>query len=1172
MGRTLSIFMVFLAILVLLPLPCATQDAETAVSLLLLLSNNVEAQKLVGSLAGNQLEDESGVSTDPQLNERVNNVLARLAPAARREKMSFEVKVLNNSDVNAYALPGGKIYVNEGLLHTPGVTDAELAFVMGHELAHTREGHGFRQLRDSLVASLVAGKLIKGNDAKFIAGIAAQLYISGRSRADERAADQLGFSFAAKAGYNPYGGLAFMRRLETLATQDQNPYQQFFATHPPTSERSETLKSMMFTQKYGRDFMPLAGAGSTRVADTTAQPTDTFMPSAQGGFGSDWLEKCKHKVVEKHCGVDVDLQQADKEVRACATGVVRYADYFSKSQKSKWGKCIVIEHLLPDMTRFTSLYGHIVIDKSIKPGMTVEKGTLLGVIDKAVKPPHLHFGIRTGTYEDPKSRHGALAACGQDDDIPQFPERWVEPTAFLEAHGQALAGNMPARGEIMLLPDTIYLGDDRSEEETVWYDTFQLTPADLNGVTEAVVKLKVKAIPRKDPIVYFNRQKVGAAVARTDQWEEFTFRFSPGILHAGDNLVDLETFIPNLWQSYDDCEVKEVRLLLNNGGTQSEQPVTTTLLRGNLHIHTNISGGSVTWQPIDTLKKVNAVGLDVIGLSDHSEAIVDDWSYLEWLSSETLKDPNTYVIGLRGFEWTYCDDKNLLGASLEKPEFGHTYDHINIFGTREKWAPNNGLPVQQELSTCYEKLAAARQDRVFDNCPPVAQFNHIWTGTHFNNFAFNAAADDVIELIEVGGTPAYHSIKDSETLFRTALLNGWHVAPTIGNDNLIKLKDGAIERHTGIWLTGNDSGRSGVLNALYHRQVFATEDRAFSLKLLFDIDGGQTGNWMGSQIDLPANTGITLRYALSDGDRDNRIQKVEVVALDGRTIAVPDSAGQFDADGEFSLRATAITSMKRNALDEAVFYLRVILANGAYVLSAPIWLCNSTQSDAPVRTSAAVNVRPPLPAGYSIESQASADFDLDNVQETAYVLNAAGDDDRIPFNEDVPPTLILFARGGTVLGQYALPTFADCSTPITSLLTGDRKPTLLVCADPSFNGRLVQDYAFRWDGRAFTMIFPNGGISEDVTTGGALIEPQGAGQAAAILTYFIEFGENGEEGAYFLVETYHWQNGKYRKTAEQRTRRTYEMENAPAALAELGIDLKTCTRLQSLYYAGNAAE
>jgi beta-barrel assembly-enhancing protease len=191
----------------------------------------------------------------PEPTAYVNQVGQKLAAVADR-KLPYEFVVLNNSVPNAWALPGGKIAVNRGLL-TELQSEAELAAVLGHEIVHAAARHGAKaQERGTLlqvglaaaqigaavsdVDTNVAGLLIQG------AGVGAQLVQQKYGRDQELEADHYGMKYMKLAGYDPVGAVTLQETFVRLSQQDGAKQQGWldglFASHPPSTERVEQNK------------------------------------------------------------------------------------------------------------------------------------------------------------------------------------------------------------------------------------------------------------------------------------------------------------------------------------------------------------------------------------------------------------------------------------------------------------------------------------------------------------------------------------------------------------------------------------------------------------------------------------------------------------------------------------------------------------------------------------------------------------------------------------------------------------------------------------------------------------------------------------------------------------------------------------------------------------------
>ncbi len=188
---------------------------------------------------------------DPELTAYVNQVGQRLAAVSDR-KLPYEFKVLNSSVPNAWALPGGKISINRGLL-TELHSETELAAVLSHEIVHAAAGHGAQSMsKGMLLQAGVMGAAVatQGTDyadlAQMGAGIGAQLITRKYGRDAERESDHYGMLYMARAGYDPQGAVDLQRTFVKLAAgKRQDWLNGLFANHPPSEERVQNNIEML---------------------------------------------------------------------------------------------------------------------------------------------------------------------------------------------------------------------------------------------------------------------------------------------------------------------------------------------------------------------------------------------------------------------------------------------------------------------------------------------------------------------------------------------------------------------------------------------------------------------------------------------------------------------------------------------------------------------------------------------------------------------------------------------------------------------------------------------------------------------------------------------------------------------------------------------------------------
>ncbi len=183
----------------------------------------------------------------PELTAYVNAVGQRIARVSDRPHLPYEFVVLNNSVPNAWALPGGKIAVNRGLLLELN-NEAELAAVLAHEIVHAAARHGAKSIERGLVlqtgiigVGLATSDSRSGNIAVGAASIGAALINRRYSRSAELEADYYGMKYMSLAGYDPEAAIALQKTFVRLSKKKSaNWLSGLFATHPPSQERVDT--------------------------------------------------------------------------------------------------------------------------------------------------------------------------------------------------------------------------------------------------------------------------------------------------------------------------------------------------------------------------------------------------------------------------------------------------------------------------------------------------------------------------------------------------------------------------------------------------------------------------------------------------------------------------------------------------------------------------------------------------------------------------------------------------------------------------------------------------------------------------------------------------------------------------------------------------------------------
>jgi predicted Zn-dependent protease len=201
---------------------------------------SLEKEMALGHQMALEVERESRPVYDSSITEYVNRLGQNLVRNSEA-KVPFVIKVLDSDEVNAFALPGGFMFVNTGLI-LKAESEAELAGVLAHEIAHVAARHGTRQAtRGQLINYASIPLIFMGGWAGYAIRQAAQLAVPMGflkfSRGMETEADHLGLAYLYKTGYDPLAFVDFFERIETAEKHHPGTIARAFSSHPMTNDR-----------------------------------------------------------------------------------------------------------------------------------------------------------------------------------------------------------------------------------------------------------------------------------------------------------------------------------------------------------------------------------------------------------------------------------------------------------------------------------------------------------------------------------------------------------------------------------------------------------------------------------------------------------------------------------------------------------------------------------------------------------------------------------------------------------------------------------------------------------------------------------------------------------------------------------------------------------------------
>jgi len=169
----------------------------------------------------------------------LNEVGQKIVKVSDRHDIEYHFTVIESDQINAFAAPGGFVYFYTGLLREME-NEAELAAVMAHEISHVVGRHGVKQVQAilgvSLAYELATGGKEQSQALQTAINVGLNLIFAGYSREHEREADDYGFTYMVRAGYEPRAMVTMFNKLAAQG-QEGNSFEQMFASHPETRER-----------------------------------------------------------------------------------------------------------------------------------------------------------------------------------------------------------------------------------------------------------------------------------------------------------------------------------------------------------------------------------------------------------------------------------------------------------------------------------------------------------------------------------------------------------------------------------------------------------------------------------------------------------------------------------------------------------------------------------------------------------------------------------------------------------------------------------------------------------------------------------------------------------------------------------------------------------------------
>ena len=255
---------------------------------------SLEKERALGRQLAQEVERQAKIIDDPLIAEYINRLGQNLARNSDA-KGPFTFKVIESPEVNAFALPGGYVFVYSGLIRIADEED-ELAAAMAHEIAHVAARHMTRQATKTQLANMAtipAGIFLggwTGYAARQGAGLAIPMSFLSFARKDESEADYLGVQYLYAAGYDPTGAISIFEKMEALERRTPGTISRAFSTHPMDADRIQRTEKeieaiLPARQQYlvtTSDYAAMRQRTMAREAPQKTAPEQPTLKTAQG--------------------------------------------------------------------------------------------------------------------------------------------------------------------------------------------------------------------------------------------------------------------------------------------------------------------------------------------------------------------------------------------------------------------------------------------------------------------------------------------------------------------------------------------------------------------------------------------------------------------------------------------------------------------------------------------------------------------------------------------------------------------------------------------------------------------------------------------------------------------------------------------------------------------------
>ncbi len=205
----------------------------------------LQAEYVMGKELAANIGRELKIDNDPSLQSLLDEIGGKLIEKVINKQRKFKFNVVSTNDINAFALPGGFIFITNGLLNKIKLNKNEIAFVLSHEIMHVVLKHPINRILADYSTQIISNIVIKGGTLGLIAKqILSSLLRSSYSQDNEFEADSYAVRLMYSAGFDPQAAKTFLAKLEEISPENL-PIYNYFLSHPPLEDRTEKIDTVL---------------------------------------------------------------------------------------------------------------------------------------------------------------------------------------------------------------------------------------------------------------------------------------------------------------------------------------------------------------------------------------------------------------------------------------------------------------------------------------------------------------------------------------------------------------------------------------------------------------------------------------------------------------------------------------------------------------------------------------------------------------------------------------------------------------------------------------------------------------------------------------------------------------------------------------------------------------